>query len=352
MSPAETSGRPGLLEHPDEAFAWYRDQGLGEVVVEEKHMGSRAVLVVARDEESARRRFGVPGGDGIVYSRGGRRFFDDPKTERAILDRVRAAITPLWHELATDWAVIDAEILPWSLKAQGLLRGQYAPVGTSARSLLGRAVELLERAPPEAAALLDRTRSRAAAATAYDAAWRRYCWEVSSPDDVVVAPFHLLATDGAVHVDRPHSWHMETFARLAIPGVRPTAWRAVELADPGAVAAAISAWEAHCAGGGEGFVVKPADFVARGRRGVLQPAIKVRGHEYLRIIYGPEYDLPGNLDRLRSRSVGGKRALAIREFALGIEGLERFVAREPLRRVHECACGVLALESEPMDPRL
>jgi protein phosphatase len=50
--------------------------------------------------------------------------------------------------------------------------------------------------------------------------------------------------------------------------------------------------------------------------------------------------------------VGAKRALAAREFALGLEALERFVAHEPLRRVHECVLGVLALESEPVDPRL
>jgi protein phosphatase len=82
------------------------------------------------------------------------------------------------------------------------------------------------------------------------------------------------------------------------------------------------------------------------------PGIKCRGPEYLRIIYGPEYTDPANLDRLRSRNVGRKRALALREFALGIEALERSVAGEPLYRVHECVFGVLALESEPVDPRL
>ena len=100
------------------------------------------------------------------------------------------------------------------------------------------------------------------------------------------------------------------------------------------------------------MVVKPFDFIAKGRRGITQPAVKCRGREYLRIIYGPEYTASANLDRLRSRGVSAKRSLASREFALGIEGLERFVAREPLRRVHECVFGVLALESEPVDPRL
>ena len=104
--------------------------------------------------------------------------------------------------------------------------------------------------------------------------------------------------------------------------------------------------------GGEGIVVKPLEFTARGPRGLAQPALKCRGREYLRIIYGPEYTMPEHLERLRNRGLSAKRSLALREFALGIEGLERFVRREPLRRVHECALGVLALESEPVDPRL
>ena len=80
--------------------------------------------------------------------------------------------------------------------------------------------------------------------------------------------------------------------------------------------------------------------------------MKCRGQDYLRIIYGPDYDLPDNLMRLRKRGLGAKRSLASREFALGLEALERFVAKEPLRRVHECVFAVLALESEPVDPRL
>ena len=100
------------------------------------------------------------------------------------------------------------------------------------------------------------------------------------------------------------------------------------------------------------MVVKPLDFVAFGKRGLLQPAIKCRGSEYPRIIYGPEYSKPEHLARLRERGLSTKRSMALREFALGIESLERFVRREPLRRIHECVFGVLAMESEAVDPRL
>jgi protein phosphatase len=100
------------------------------------------------------------------------------------------------------------------------------------------------------------------------------------------------------------------------------------------------------------MVVKPLWFIHKGRRGLSQPAVKCRGREYLRIIYGPDYTCEENLGRLRSRGLGRKRSLALGEFALGMEGLERFVRGEPLRRVHECVFGVLGLESEPVDPRL
>ena len=164
-----------------------------------------------------------------------------------------------------------------------------------------------------------------------------------------------MASERRVHTDKDHVWHMETLASVCVQDpdlLVPTPHRKVDLTDATSEAAAIAWWEELTGRGGEGMVVKPLTFVARGGRGLLQPAVKCRGPEYLRIIYGPEYDAPDNLERLRSRGLSAKRSLALREFALGIEGLERFVRGEPLRRVHECVFGVLALESEPVDPRL
>src|SRR5204863_505284 len=169
--------------------------------------------------------------------RTGRRFFDDPAVEQELLGMARGALDQagLWETLKTDWVCLDCELMPWSAKAQELIRQQYAAVGAAANASLPEAVEALQ---------------------------------------------------------------------------------------------------------------------AAGRRGLAQPAVKVRGGEYLRIIHGPEYTQPENLERLRQRGLSVKRSLALREFALGIERLERFVRNEPLRRVHECVFGVLALESEPVDPRL
>jgi len=379
MSPSGTSQQPGLLEHPAEAFAYYRHEGVPRVVCEEKHMGSRAVVIVCRDEDAARRRFGVTGeGFGVCYTRTGRRFFDDSTVEAGFLERVREAVTRagFWDEFATDWVCLDCELMPWSAKAQALLKEQYAPVGASAEAMLGDAVAMLNQAEARGLAvedLLIRTGARRAMTADYVAAYRRYCWPVNSVDDLKLAPFHLLATEGKVHVDQPNDWHMQTLARLAggAPSIArqdgqadqmigapakgiviATPFQVVDVTNSESEAAAVRWWEELTARGGEGMVVKPLDFIARGKRGLIQPAVKCRGREYLRIIYGPEYTAPQNLDRLRSRGLGAKRSLALREFALGVEALERFARGEPLRRVHECVFGVLALESEPVDPRL
>jgi protein phosphatase len=361
MSPCETSQEPGLLEHPAEAFAYYRREGIAQVICEEKHMGSRAVIIVCRDEDAARRHFGVVGqGCGICYTRTGRRFFDDATLEAALLERVRLACerAGLWERFTTDWLCLDAELLPWSVKAQSLLLQQYAAVGAATRAALDDAVTALTQAAErdsEVEKLREMYYQRQQLAGQYVSTYRRYCWPVRSIDDLKVAPFHLLATQGAVHTDKPHIWHMEQLANLCRADealLMKTACKVVDVNDDTSVAEGIAWWKDVTERGGEGMVVKPADFIAYGKHGLLQPAVKCRGREYLRVIYGPTYDLPENLERLRQRGLSRKRNLALREFALGIEALERFATGEPLRRVHECVFGVLALESEPVDPRL
>ncbi len=360
ISPCETSKLPDLLEHPDEVFAYYRNNGVASVVCEEKHMGSRAVVVAGRSSDAVERRFGIASESACAcYTRTGRRFFEDLALEAQFLERVRAACgeSGLWEDLETDWVLLDCELMPWSMKAQELVLEQYAPVGASARAGLSAAQTLLRQTSArgvdtsEALALVD---ERLRVAELYRDAYTRYCWPVSSLDDIKLAPFHLLASEGAVHSGRDHLWHLAMAERLrqAEPGLfRTTAHRLVNLASH-EEEDAVRWWEELTAAGGEGMVVKPTGFVATGRQGLVQPAMKCRGGEYLRIIYGPEYTLPDNLERLRGRGLSTKRSLALREFALGLEGLQRFVDREPLYRVHECAFAVLALESEPVDPRL
>ncbi|QIN83519.1 polynucleotide kinase-phosphatase [Rubrobacter tropicus] len=362
MSPSDTSKKEGLLEHPSEALAYYRREGVSRVVCQEKHMGSRAIAVVCRDGEAAARRFGATDGAGILYTRTGRRFFDDRAMEEAVLERLRGAFTSagMWEEFGTDWFCLDCEIMPWSVKAGDLIRDQYAAVGTAARASLSETIRSLETAADrglDVTGLAERQRGRRDAAERYVEAYGRYAWPVRSVGDVRLAPFHLLASEGRVHLDRDHGWHIETLGKLCRENdgiLVKTPHLTADTNNPEDEEKAIRWWEelTGSARGGEGMVVKPFDFVAKGRRGIAQPGVKCRGREYLRIIYGPEYTAPENLNRLRERNLSAKRSLALREFALGVEALERFVEREPLYRVHECVFGVLALESEPVDPRL
>lgn len=362
MAPTATSHLDGYLEHPVEAFAQYAQDGVDRVVCEEKHMGSRAVALVCRDAEVAARRFGADGPTGSLYTRTGRPFFDDAAVTEEILGRLRAAATGagLWDELATDWLLLDAELMPWSLKAGGLLRSQYAAVGAAAGAVLPGALAALEGAAArgvEVGDLLERQRERAGAASAFTAAYRRYCWTTDGLDGVGLAPFQLLAVQGRSLAALPHDEQLSLLDRLVehdTTGLLRTTRRLyVDTADPESVRAGVDWWLEMTGRGGEGMVVKPLGALVRSAQGhLVQPGIKCRGREYLRIIYGPEYTRPENLARLRNRFLNHKCSLAVREYALGLEALDRLAEGEPLWRVHEAVFGVLALESEPVDPRL
>ena len=361
MAPSDTAAEGEFLEHPRETFAHFRGQGIPRLICQEKHMGSRAVILLCRDEAAARRKFGAGGGEaGVVYTRTGRPFFNDPDRGLQVVARLRAAVerAGFWQRFDSDWICLDAEIMPWSEKAQELLRTQYAPAGAAAAAAFEAALPALARAAERGGGseeLAARLRQRQGCTSRYVEAYRRYCWPVAGIPDLRIAPFHLLATEGRVHTDQDHLWHMETLAELCRADaelLQETRYLLVDAADADSEEQGTRWWLEVTESGGEGMVVKPLDWLARGPRGPAQPALKCRGREYLRIIYGPEYTLPGQIERLRQRRLSTKRSLALREFALGMEALHRFVEGEPLYRVHECVFGVLALESEPVDPRL
>ncbi|MFE9724265.1 polynucleotide kinase-phosphatase [Streptomyces sp. NPDC005794] len=362
MAPTATSHEEGFLEHPAEAFAQYRADGVTKVVCEEKHMGSRAVALVCRDADTARERFGTDGPTGALHTRTGRPFLDDTALTEVILGRLRTAVTAagLWEEWDTDWVVLDAELMPWSLKAAGLLRSQYAAVGAAAGAVLPVAEEALAVAAArgvDVGALAGRQQGRAADAAAFTEAYRRYCWSTEGLDGVRLAPFQILAVQGRSLASVPHDEQLAWLDRLVEHDptglLQVTRRLVVDTGDEASVRSGIAWWLEMTGRGGEGMVVKPLGALVRDAKDrLVQPGIKVRGREYLRIIYGPEYTRPENLERLRSRFLGHKRSLALREYALGLEALDRLAGGEPLWRIHEAVFAVLALESEPVDPRL
>jgi polynucleotide kinase-phosphatase len=361
MAPCSTSTVEGYLEYPTEAFADLGGQGVDRVVCECKHMGSRVVALVRAD------------GSGALYTRTGRPFFSDQDVNTAVLVRLRAAADAagLFDELAAGWVLLDAELLPWSAKAMDLVRDQYASVAAAARAGLPPTLAVLTAtlARGEVAGtgslrlLRERTAARYEQAEAFAEAYRRYCWPTDGLSGIRVAPFALLASGssggsggsggGRHHAVQDRGWHLERTDRLAAADpelIARTDRRIVDLSDGAQTADAIQWWLELTAAGGEGMVVKPY----AGLRGtqLTQPGIKCRGREYLRLIYGPDYTEPAHLARLRQRGLHRKRALALREYALGLAALDRVAAGEPLWRVHEAVFAILACESEPVDPRL
>lgn len=362
MAPTATSELPEYLEHPAQALNYYKKRGVNKVICEEKHMGSRAIIVVCKNEEVALKRFGIDNeGIGICYTRTGRNFFNDIEIEKEFIKRVNQCLTntKFWEKFNTEWVCLDTELMPWSAKAQALLKEQYASVGSAASNSLFYVENALKhtiaRGVVDAQNTFESIVLKKQAIEKYIKSYQNYCWEVNSIDDYKLAPFHILATEGNAHFDKSNEWHMENIAEICQGDTKlflKTPYKVVDLNDQNSYDDAIQWWFDLTYKGGEGMVVKPFDFIANGKEGLLQPAVKCRGKEYLRIIYGPEYDLPINIERLKKRGLSRKQSLAIREFALGVEGLERFIRKEPLRRVHESVFGVLALESEEVDPRL
>jgi polynucleotide kinase-phosphatase len=348
MAPCSTSTHEGYLEHPATAFADLRSAGVGTVVCEEKHMGSRAVVRVSRS-----------GAGDAIWTRTGRPFFDAERNT-TLLAGVRAAAGKVFTELDTEWLLLDTELLPWSAKAGGLIRERYAGVGAAGRAALPAALSVLEQVAGrglDVTELRARLELRATEIEGYSAAYRAYVQPTDGLTGVTLAPFAVLAGEGVSYRDKDHGWHLDIADKLVAADpvlFTPTRRMVVELGDAAAEQAATDWWLALTAAGGEGMVVKPYGGLgvtdAKGR--LVQPGVKCRGREYLRIIYGPEYTRPEQLERLRQRSLGRKRGLALREHGLGLAALDRLAQGAPLWRIHELVFAILAAESEPVDPRL
>jgi hypothetical protein len=356
MSPTPKPSRlEGYLEHPMEAFEYYQANGVETLVVEKKHMGSRGILVLFKNKEIAKEYIGRET-LGTIYSRTGRAFFQKELQEQVISSLNEDLVKNAYFERHnTDFVLLDAEILPWNLKAKDLVLNQYAHVGEMALLDRTKLIDSLQQAIDSGKDVLNWIQEVEAGienAKVFNGVYQKYCWETDGLEGIQIAPFHTLAHSSETFFDKPHTWHMEKNKEFSgISGLfLETEYRVVN--DEATMKEAIKWWEEMTEDGNEGFVVKPESYITRHKGKLLQPAIKVRGRKYLHIIYGIDYLLPENLSRLKKRNVGKKQRNALKEFSLGVEAVNRFVKRESLERVHECVLGILALEAEPIDPRL
>lgn len=356
MSPTPSvSADESYLEHPQEAFDYFRSQGVTTMVAEKKHMGSRAVLLLFRDEQVAVSYIGRPA-LGTIYSRTGRAFFDR-ETESQVLARLNADLVQAGYftRFNTEMLLLDAEIIPWNLKARELIATQYAHVAEAAkmdREHLLVKLRQAEAAGRDVSGWVQEMEAKLQSVQVFRQAFQQYCWDVSGLEGIRIAPFHILAHSGQSFFDHSHIWHMEQARLLA--GISPlfmeTEYRVIRSgADEADV---IKWWQDMTEDGHEGIVIKPETFITKNGRHMVQPAIKVRGRKYLHIIYGIDYLQPDNLKRLKQRRTSKKERHALMECALSVESVNRFIRKEPLERVHECVLAALALESDPVDPRL
>ncbi|HYH81631.1 MAG TPA: methyltransferase [Longimicrobium sp.] len=349
----------GALEHPRAALAYYRERGVEEVALQELDAGTRVTVVVCRDAEAARNRFGAMEGEtGAVYSEGGRPFFATRAAEEAFMARVRAALEAggLWDEPATGWVALEGVIGPGVPVMRevnprlGPPPAVYFAVAAAARGALEAAEAELARAVAagvDASALLARTQRRAALVAPFAAACRRAFGSTRTPEQLRLAPVRLLASEGAVHADRDPRWHRDRLApacRAAPHTLRDLAEVVIDLTDAAAEADATAWWVAALARGDAGIVVHPLQSGRDGDSVPLAPTLQCRGDDALRLVHGPEHVLPEQRERLRGRGIGEDAGRAAREWALSVEALERFVRGEPVARVHECVFAALALK--------
>lgn len=354
MSPTpQTSALPDYLEHPVEAFNYYKKNGITKMIAEKKHMGSRAVIFIAKNKDVAKELINSDS-LGYITTRTGRAFFEQEQQQR-IVELIHAELIAknYFEQFNTSFVIMDAEILPWNLKAQRLIDQQYETVAENAlmdRHKLMEKLHITEHV--DVTSWLEEYKHKYKNAAKFDAVFKNYCWSTNELSGIQIAPFHILAHSSSTNFHQPHSWHMQMNELLAENSSLfiATEYRLIESEQD--EQEIINWWQNMTEDGHEGIVVKPIDFLAYHKGKLLQPAIKVRGREYLRIIYGMDYTNEAFMKKLKQRNPSRKMKNALLEFKLGLEGISRFVSLESSTRVHECALATLALESDPIDPRL
>ncbi|WP_186763798.1 polynucleotide kinase-phosphatase [Planomicrobium sp. CPCC 101079] len=356
MSPTpKPSSLVGYLEHPQEAIDYYRSNGIETLIAEKKHMGSRAVLLLFESKEAAKKQTGLDT-LGIIHTRTGKRFFD-AELEQQVVNRLHSELQKkgYFRKHKTEYVLLDAEIMPWNLKAKELISAQYAHVAENAlldRSALTGKLAAAAAENEQLTGWLKEYEQKQENAEAFRDVFQKYCWEVDALESIQIAPFHVLAHSGETFFHKPHTWHMAMNREFADGSELFVATEFKLITDQASEDQVIAWWEEMTEDGHEGIVIKPESYIAKNKGKLLQPAIKVRGRKYLSIIYGMDYLQPEILARLKNRNTGKKQKMALKEFSLGLEGITRFQNRESIERVHECVLATLALESDPVDPRL
>lgn len=363
MSPVDTSNE-SYLEHISSAFEYFKERGIDQVVCESKHMGSRGILVVTRDSVTSEKLFNTT--DTVwCYTRTGRQMFTKEQ-EDYLFPKIHEILTKSGIFYEHKWVILDSEVLPWNLKGeQHLIKNQYGNVGSSGHSALENSYSIvrdhldnIKDSTPEIInsvnLLQDDLISKQNCLKRYNSVYTNYVWDIKDFSSIKIAPFHIF-TNNNLNFNITHKQHLELIDNIIKYDTynifNKTTLISVDLNDEFQVQHAIKEWETYTEKGQEGFVVKPEKFLTfDSDNRPIQPAIKVRGRDYLYLIYGTEYTR--ELDKLRKRPVKRKRATAIREYMLGLQGLLMFQQTGNIYETHRYVTAVLSIDSEPLDIRL
>lgn len=349
VPPPAASVHPDFLEHPKEAFDYFRKAGCHRVVCREKPMGTRVVLVLCRSQAAAERRFGISG-RGACYTASGRPFLQE---DAELFDQLHGVFESVafWEEYRTDWVCLECVMLPWVGRAEGLFKYRYASLATAAEADLAAAREAVAFRGAALETQQDALAEGLARVAKFQDIYRKGAAQRIDTPDCRLMPVALLAVEGANYTGKDPLWQasrLEAICRYTARLQAPK-WRRVDLEDESSMKEAVGWWEALTDSGAAGMVVLPecsqsslGQHVSGSRQ--IQPALQVRGREFLRLIYGPEYTLPHLLQRLKQRRTLLKRNIALRQHVLNQEALNRFLSGEALDRVHECVFAALGLK--------
>lgn len=350
-----STSQPEFLEHPNEIFEYYKTRGVKTIILERKETGIRVVAIICKDSGVASRCFGVQENvGGVLYSRTGQRIFDDTNVEIALINQIRSAIeiSGTWEKLKTDWVCLDCELMPLQFDQREDLKKRYAQIGLAGVHSLNEVVKQLRQTKVDGKAneVLMHFDERLNAVKNFVKIYQQYCCSTKAIENLRLVPFHIMATEGRLHTNKDHFWHLETISKIVkeIPNsfLGRVEYRVVDLNNLKSQKESIDWWEEINNLGGEGIVAKPQTFIVKKQGNLLQPAIKCRGREFLRLTFGPEYTDPISMRILREQNVVGKQIFSLKEFSLGIEAMTRFIQHESKSRIQECIFGIVALEIE------
>lgn len=355
ISPCKSSDLEGYLEHPSKAFEEYSKMGAKKIIGELKHMGSRAVILAFKDKDSAMKYTSQPKTT-IIYSRRGLAFFrgaDEEYICSKIQDLLK--VNNYFEKNNTDFVLMDTEILPWNAKGSGLLTNQYLPVLDSSKSLNLNVLNCLnniEGLEP----LKDYVQNTMLNIYRYEEQLENYCWDTDITN-IKIAPFHVLAHKNKTFFDKKHEWHLNHFNELINMKENDlfveTPYIIVDLESEESMSKAIKFWLDVTTKGYEGVMFKTETFIETNDNGdTILPMMKVRGKDYLRIIYGINYDDKKYLDKLKNRSVSKKRFLHYKQTALAIESVKLFANGESLEKWHDYVFAGICLGNMVTDHRL